>query len=150
MSWSFQQWPQDDSCWWHFIIILVEPQNPISSSAACKASVVGCLPALTMKGASCTACRCLNVTDAGYAAVAAGCPGLQVLRMYACSGLKDATLQALGAHARQLQVVDLCGAQLLTDAGLQVIHNGLPALLLGITAHWGHRTLLNLVLLLLR
>ena len=59
--------------------------------------------------------------------MAAGCPGLQVLRMYACSGVKDATLQALGAHARQLQVVDLCGAQLLTDAGLQVMHNGLPA-----------------------
>ena len=66
--------------------------------------------------------------------MAAGCPGLLVLRMYACSGVQDATLQALGAHARQLQVIDLCGAQLVTDAGLQVMHNGLPALPANITA----------------
>lgn len=66
---------------------------------------------------SCQVCmlasRCLRVTDAGYESIARHCRQLQELRMYACSGITDRTLAALGAHLA-LRVVDICGANAVT------------------------------------
>ena len=59
-------------------------------------------------------CRCLKVTDAGYESVAKHCRLLQELRMYACSGITDRTLVALGCHLAALRVVDICGANSVT------------------------------------
>ena len=50
------------------------------------------------------------MTDAGYESVAKHCRLLQELRMYACSGITDRTLLALGKHLGNLRVVDICGA----------------------------------------
>lgn len=65
-------------------------------------------------------CRCMEITEKGYTAIAAGCPKLQVLRMYACAHVNDATLQACGQLLPDLRVIDICGAHLVTDNGAQV------------------------------
>ena len=46
------------------------------------------------------ACRCVQVTDAGFEEVAKGCRNLQELRLYACSGVTDRALAAVGTLAR--------------------------------------------------
>ena len=40
--------------------------------------------------------------------------------MYACSSVSNRTLTALGRHTQQLRTIDICGAALVTDAGLEV------------------------------
>lgn len=65
-------------------------------------------------------CRCMEVTEKGYTAIAAGCQRLQVLRMYACAHVNDATLTACGQLLPDLRIIDICGAHLVTDSGAQV------------------------------
>ena len=65
-------------------------------------------------------CRCMEITEKGYTAIASGCQGLQVLRMYACAHVNDATLRACGELLPDLRVIDICGAHLVTDNGAQV------------------------------
>lgn len=62
----------------------------------------------------------MEVTEKGYTAIAAGCQKLQVLRMYACANVNDATLKACGELLPDLRVIDICGAHLVTDNGAQV------------------------------
>jgi len=65
-------------------------------------------------------CRCMEITEKGYTATASGCQKLQVLRMYACAHVNDATLKACGELLLDLRVIDICGAHLVTDNGAQV------------------------------
>ena len=44
--------------------------------------------------------RCVQVTDTGFEEVARGCRDLEELRLYACSGVTDRALAAVGTLAR--------------------------------------------------
>ena len=65
-------------------------------------------------------CRCVEITEKGYIALAEGCRGLQVLRMYACAHVTDALLQACGQLLPDLRLIDICGAHQVTDSGAKV------------------------------
>lgn len=62
----------------------------------------------------------MRVTEVGHTALAQGCPLIQQLRLYGCKPVTDASLAAF-AQLTHLQLIDLCGAELVTDAGLKVI-----------------------------
>ena len=62
----------------------------------------------------------MEITENGYTAIASGCQKLQVLRMYACAHVNDATLRACGELLLDLRIIDICGAHLVTDSGAQV------------------------------
>lgn len=52
-------------------------------------------------------CRCMAVTDAGFAAAARGFPRLRVLRLYACTKVTDAAVKQFGRLPElQVQKVD--------------------------------------------
>lgn len=62
----------------------------------------------------------MDVTSKGYIAVVTGCQQLQTLRMYACSHVDNAVLQACGELLPELRVIDICGAHMVTDDGAKV------------------------------
>lgn len=62
----------------------------------------------------------MEITEKGYTAIASGCQRLQILRMYACAHVNDATLRACGQLLPDLRIIDICGAHLVTDNGAQV------------------------------
>ena len=64
-------------------------------------------------------CRCMRVTAKGHRALAEGCPAIRYLRLYGCKPVTDDSLAAF-ASLQHLQLLDLCGAEHVTDGGLQV------------------------------
>ena len=65
--------------------------------------------------------RCMKVTEVGHTVLAQGCPHIQQLRLYGCKPVTDRSLAAFGGCLPDLRLIDLCGAELVTDAGLQVL-----------------------------
>lgn len=82
--------------------------------------VLGLMVIMLCHDAMLLQCRCMEITEKGYTAIARGCQKLQVLRMYACAHVNDATLKACGQLLPDLRVIDICGAHLVTDNGAQV------------------------------
>ncbi len=83
-------------------------------------SVHGPMVIMVCHNAMLLQCRCMEITEKGYTAIASSCQKLQVLRMYACAHVNDATLKACGELLPDLRVIDICGAHLVTDNGAQV------------------------------
>ncbi|KAK9826084.1 hypothetical protein WJX81_000531 [Elliptochloris bilobata] len=67
--------------------------------------------------------RCLAVTPAGYAELARHSPQLRELRAYACAAVNDTVLEVFSVLS-ELRLLDLCGAHLVTDAGIQALARG--------------------------
>jgi hypothetical protein len=71
----------------------------------------------------------VQVTDAGVAALAAGCPGLQLLSLHGLRGVTDRAVDALAAHcASSLTALDLSGCLGVARRGRAELRAALPRL----------------------
>lgn len=69
------------------------------------------------------------MTDAGVCALAAGCPGLELLSLHGLRGVTDRAVEALAAHcARSLHTLDLSGCLGVERRGRQELRAVLPRL----------------------
>ena len=73
--------------------------------------------------------RCVQVTDAGVCALAAGCPRLELLSLHGLRGVTDASVAALAAHCRgSLHTLDLSGCVGVENRGRDALRAALPRL----------------------
>ena len=71
---------------------------------------------------------CDQITDAGLATIAAGCPDLETLYLDSCEQITDAGLATIGAGCPDLKSLHLDSCEQITDAGLATIAAGCPYL----------------------
>ena len=79
--------------------------------------------------------HCDQISDAGIATLAQGCPTLRSLGVVACIELRSPSLMQLAAHCRGLTHLNLSWIVGFTDQGIEVLAKGCSALLALHIAH---------------